>query len=354
MKLARRLALAAAPFVPQKWHLRLLSLPVDVLRGPLESFIPGYKSQVGPTGALHSIPRGIAWSRGAHFDSQGRLLHNLSPGLNRDMEYWLQVRGGFFPRVQNLEHEVVSLVADGHANYFHWLFGVLPLLEVLDPASLPNRRYLACCDSPFQLKTLELLGIPNHAVIPARPRTFYRAPVLQIPATFSGPTAPTQENMAFLHQRLVENPAQPLPPSPAGPRFYISRRNATSRRLANESALLKLLEPLGFDLVNMEDFSVSQQISLFHHAEAVISPTGAALANLAFCRPGTRVLIFMPAGCEDYLYRDLAQTARLDARLQWVPLAPGADPDPVKSDFILDSADLESVQSNLGALGLTP
>jgi hypothetical protein len=47
--------------------------------------------------------------------------------------------------------------------------------------------------------------------------------------------------------------------------------------------------------VYLEGMSVADQILLFQRAEFVISPHGAALANLIFCEPGTKVIEFMPA-----------------------------------------------------------
>ena len=352
MKASRRLAVAASRLVPKKWHFHLFSLPVDILHGPLTGLIDGYSSMVGSAGTLHSIPKGIAWTRGAHFDAKGRLLFDLSPGLNRDMASWLLERGCLLPGIKHLRYDVVSLLADGHSNYFHWLFGVLPLLEVLDPDTIARKRFLACCDNQFQKQTLALFGIPNSAVIPARRRTFYSAPLLHVPTTHTGPVAPTLESLIFLNQHLVKNPSRPLPPPPAGPRFYISRRLASSRKLVNESVLLDLLEPYGFKHVTMETLTVAQQISLFHNAEIILSPTGAALANLAFCRPGTSVLILMPKGCDDFLYRDLAETAGLNSHLQWLEPATGAESDPVKSDLMLTPGDLDSIRTNLHALGL--
>jgi capsular polysaccharide biosynthesis protein len=47
----------------------------------------------------------------------------------------------------------------------------------------------------------------------------------------------------------------------------------------------------------MEDLTVTQQIDLFRRAELVISPHGAALANILFCPAATAVLELSP-DCE--------------------------------------------------------
>src|SRR5690606_26650629 len=74
------------------------------------------------------------------------------------------------------------------------------------------------------------------------------------------------------------------------------RANSSSRRVANEEQVLEVLRPLGFEVTTLEGLSVAQQILLFHRAEAVVAPHGAALSNLVFCQPETRVLEFVAPG----------------------------------------------------------
>ena len=76
--------------------------------------------------------------------------------------------------------------------------------------------------------------------------------------------------------------------APGGRRVFVSRRSARGRRLVDEAALVAALE--GFEPVEMERMDLDAQIALMAGAEAVVAPHGAGLANILFCRPGTRVL----------------------------------------------------------------
>lgn len=349
LPIARRFLSRIAQDLPEAWRFQVFGLPSAVVETNLDEVVSGYKVEPRGASQLHHVPNGIAWSRGAHLDYQYRLLLPISYGMNRDMLYWMYKRQRLFPKVRQLPDECISLIGDGHENYYHWLHDIVPKLAALDPDRIPHYHYLACQQSPFHRQTLELLGIPRKAITPTRPFSFYRSKHLLVPQTPIGPNA---SSIQFLREQLVHRLGSRLPQTPVGPRFYISRRNTGSRRLVNEESLLQQLKPLGFEVVTTETLTLAQQIALFQQAEMIISPTGAALANLVFCRPGTRLLILMPEGCDDYLYRDIAKEAGLNALLQFVPLAPGADPDPVKSDFVLDTADLESLHSNLCSLGL--
>jgi len=78
---------------------------------------------------------------------------------------------------------------------------------------------------------------------------------------------------------------------PSGRGIYVSRRDAKYRKPINEQALIELVVGAGFDVVDMENLSLEQQICLFRDASFVVSPTGASCTNLIFCRPGTNLLI---------------------------------------------------------------
>ena len=81
-------------------------------------------------------------------------------------------------------------------------------------------------------------------------------------------------------------------------RFFVDRRDARSRPLANEDAVIAALEPLGIEPVAAEHLSGAAQIALFRHAELVVGPHGAGLANLLFASPGCRVIeLQMDAYC---------------------------------------------------------
>jgi capsular polysaccharide biosynthesis protein len=62
------------------------------------------------------------------------------------------------------------------------------------------------------------------------------------------------------------------------------------RHLLNEARLISRLEPLGFRAIEPSQLTLEQQIAAFSGAEDVIGVGGAAMTNIAFCRPGTRVV----------------------------------------------------------------
>jgi hypothetical protein len=63
--------------------------------------------------------------------------------------------------------------------------------------------------------------------------------------------------------------------------------------------------------VIMDNLTIAEQADIFYNADLVIAPHGAALTNLVFCRPGTKVCeLFSPNYLMDF-YSDLARATGL-------------------------------------------
>jgi len=77
-------------------------------------------------------------------------------------------------------------------------------------------------------------------------------------------------------------------------RVLVARRGPT-RTIANLAQVERALSESGFETVYVEGMSMADQIRLFQGAEFIVGAHGAALANLLFCDPGTRVVELMPA-----------------------------------------------------------
>ena len=76
-------------------------------------------------------------------------------------------------------------------------------------------------------------------------------------------------------------------------RLLIERRGPT-RKIGNFDEVRAYLGQEGFETISLEGMAPKDQILLFRSAEFVIGAHGAALTNLLFCEPGTKVLEFMP------------------------------------------------------------
>lgn len=83
-------------------------------------------------------------------------------------------------------------------------------------------------------------------------------------------------------------------------KIYVSRQNCSSRNLINEDDVILKLKKLNFRIVDLNKFTIFEQIKLFSNAEVVVSPTGSALTNIVFCNEGTRIYEISPYYQYDY------------------------------------------------------
>ena len=77
-------------------------------------------------------------------------------------------------------------------------------------------------------------------------------------------------------------------------KIYISRQNCNYRNLVNEDDVIIKLKGLGFQILDLNDYEISEQVNLFSNAEIVVSPTGSGLTNIVFCKKGTKIFEISP------------------------------------------------------------
>lgn len=95
---------------------------------------------------------------------------------------------------------------------------------------------------------------------------------------------------------LLIPPATNTNPEEIGELVYISRNEASMRRILNEDELVPGLRKLGFKIVSPGKQSLTQQIETFRNARVVLAPHGAGLTNIVFCRPRTTLIEIFPEG----------------------------------------------------------
>jgi len=197
----------------------------------------------------------------------------------------------WLPRPVRLSGRGALLATTGGETYFHWLWDVLPRIGLLEQAgeALASFDYFLINQPPHPglLSPLESMGISREKLVFLKKRSHFICDDLAVPS-LPGPTGdPPMDSFNFLRRFL---PSERGRNDPSRRYLLISRDRANCRRLLNEDDVLAALRPWEFRRIFLEDFSFQDQVRLFHQAEIVISPHGAGLANLVFCRAGTKVI----------------------------------------------------------------
>jgi capsular polysaccharide biosynthesis protein len=189
---------------------------------------------------------------------------------------------------------VVNFIWDN--NYYHWLGEVLARIHLLDKSGIRIDKYIVKCNGStrFQKETLAMLDIPEHMIVRSEPGMHLKPKRLIVPSfeTFRlQPFLPHSiPRWASRYLRTALSNRIGSPTDTGYRRIYVSREYAQVRKVTNEEQVCHLLSGYGFHKVLLESLTVAEQIRLFASADTIVAPHGAGLANLLFCRPGTKVL----------------------------------------------------------------
>jgi len=262
-------------------------------------------------------------------------LSALPPG------WWQRQRPATFS-----ESPLILLSSHNNPNYFHW--STLPGL-----APLFLQEY-------FGLSELENVSIAlSHPQ--GRPFPSFVEPILQLVAprlplriaTSIASTTTCRLALQAHSSRVVISPGQLKwwknrlqhtlgAVHKPWRRLLLSRRHASQRRCCNEQQVHEILAPHGFELVELEPMSVSQQLQLFAQASIVIGVHGAGFTNLVACQPETLIVELLPDDGPYHHY--YLMSAVLGLRHGHVVGNPLATKD---KDFVVDSASVLEVLSLL-------
>jgi Glycosyltransferase 61 len=194
-----------------------------------------------------------------------------------------------------LSGEYIHFGALWGLEHYHWVLDVLPRLlfverfDRLRGMPLIVQRGI----TQTQRESLQILGIRPDRIIEFNGNHWQ---VEQLYYIQPGMCAnPTPLHAQWLRERFVPHSIT------RSRRLYVSRQDATIRRIVNEADLVKELVPYGFEVVTLGGMSFADQVCLFNEAEIIVGPHGAGFKNAVFAQPGTTLIeLFSPSyinGC---------------------------------------------------------
>ncbi len=186
-------------------------------------------------------------------------------------------------------HSLATPLVPLWGNYYHWTLECLPKLlgveTYRDHTGESPTVLLPPEPSSWMRESLRLVGVDKQTTRTLNPG------ITQVDR-FVVPSYPTpsRSECFWLRNRAYEHVDTQEAETPS--RIYVSRRNANTRRIKNETDVLAVLSEYGFESVALETLTVAEQIRLFANAELVVSPHGAGLANLVYGHSPTVLEIF--------------------------------------------------------------
>lgn len=253
---------------------------------------------------VSNVEKGSVWM----CDKGEGMVYTLSPDDTyfRDMvfhlywNYFEKVAAETIPPASSFNGALGVLAWAGHSNYWHWLHDTLGRYHLLQLSGFKIDKYiLPPLTLPFQRETIKILGIPEDKILELTPGMHVKADQLVLPSVPFNAGTSVKWTIEFLRETfLKKNRDTSVNPYE---RVYISREDASWRRVANEGKLMEILTKKGFKKIVLSTLTVEEQIEIFSSADVIISPNGAGLANLMFCKPGTKIIQLFTATSDEFI-----------------------------------------------------
>ena len=216
----------------------------------------------------------------------------LTPFLLTNPKYYFGLESIRFKRKHPID-EGVLLAMPFYHNFYHWLIEILPQIDLLRSLSKPASHPADCTEVRSRIcnRNLETDGLPAKNGLPGR----RHLSVQKTPHAFR-----TRVKCWRFRQIAIEwlnDKFKDVKSDYVSPRnIYVSRSDAKIRFVSNESELKDILGEFGFETMSMTRLSIADQVEVFRNAEFIVGPHGAALANLAFAKPGATLIEFFSRG----------------------------------------------------------
>jgi hypothetical protein len=285
--------------------------PAEVVRLPPHPFRKQTSSgelRVSPA-FVFEIPNVNFWGYygGAVVTADNAVLADLSPEVWGPANHPIYSRW-HLPKSRLLSGRIaIGVTPEASGNYHHWLLDLVPRVLLLKHAAENFSNYDALLlngsRANYEREILAALGVPPEKIRYVDSRERFQIASAVFPSMDINVIAPWKvHGLRGLPFSGKQNQHR---------RLYLSRARAAVLRIANENEISEILRHRNFEIVEAENLSWREQANLFAGASVIVAPHGAALANIVFCKPGTRVVeISTRAGYGDR-YWQLAAVAGL-------------------------------------------
>lgn len=187
--------------------------------------------------------------------------------------------------------ETASPLSPRFPNYYHWMIETVPRIRYLRAyeARTGNDVTLLIPDDlpSWADETLTLLEWPEPKIERGTSSVYHidRLLIPSFPELFV-------KDFRWIRQQIINKTSTVQPPIKPDKNIFISRSNAIERRIVNETEIMEMLSKYDFELVRLEEHSLSQNSKIFSNSDIIIGPHGAGLTDLIFCTDSTVVELF--------------------------------------------------------------
>ncbi|WP_343335580.1 glycosyltransferase family 61 protein [Draconibacterium aestuarii] len=255
----------------------------------------------------------------AIFDADDKIIGDVSLDLHLKNGQTLKdstiFKRKYYPKIDYYKGTVFHTIAGGgsYVNYFHWLIDSISKIHILKKSGLFNEVdwfYVPTTEYDYHIDSLRALGITEHQIIDGRIHPHIKADVLLAPSYSRG-------KHRHIPQWIVDFFACDFTPRKEPKyktrKFFISRKDANTRRIVNEDEVSSFLAQYNVETVILSRLTFQEKIDLFANAQLIISLGTAGFTNILFCKGQTTVLELSGDQFVDFrFYYDIAMKKKLD------------------------------------------
>ena len=226
--------------------------------------------------------------------------------------------------LKKLKGITISLLSGGgaNANYFHWLFDVLPRLNIIKKIFRLNKinyLLLPSTKKKFQIETLKILGFKLKQFLTSENFRHIESDQIIVsdhPWISSGNSAKDELKIPIWIYKWLKksflNKIKNIRKKKYPKNIFIIRRkqivknqSISQRELLNEDKILKIFKKKKYNFIDLENYNFLEQVSFFKNANKIAGVHGAGFANIVFCKRNTKIIEFKTRGTGD-LYKNIA------------------------------------------------
>lgn len=219
---------------------------------------------------------------------QSKFLLNRYQGQHLSLLKYIKILGLLVKsKIEKRKGTYIWICTSSTDNYYHWIIDVLiktvglkKIYSELPPLLISEEAL----KYPFIIDSLKYHQIKYELLYSSK---FYKIENVITPITEKKDRVFNVENLQFAKQLMLSKIS---PQSTNFKKTYISRRNANKRRIINEEEVITILISYGIEIVETEQLSYQQQLSLFSQTNLLISIHGAGLVNQVFMPQNSAIL----------------------------------------------------------------
>ena len=193
------------------------------------------------------IPNGrVLYDYGVVVTPNNRLLGDVSPTLGGDIWEHEILFKSKLPNLQKLQGNLAVISSHAHQRYFHWMFDILPRLEILNSRDFNVDFYILNSEKQFQKESIEILNLNMEKIISPQLDTHIMADHLVVPSLPSKISYMTPRSCEFLRTTFMKSFEINYT---SDKKIYITRNDALTRRVVNEQEVIEELTKIGFEIL---------------------------------------------------------------------------------------------------------